>query len=66
MAARLFIVGEKELKSSEGTTQGDPLAMSIYAISLQPLITQLNVSSFAKHGWFKLQMMPPVLGNWES
>ena len=27
--ARLFVVGGKELESSEGTTQGDPLAMSL-------------------------------------
>ena len=27
--ARLFIVGGQELRSSEGTTQGDPLAMSL-------------------------------------
>ena len=34
--ARLFVVGGSELKSAEGTTQGDPFAMSMYSISLQP------------------------------
>ena len=47
-----FFMGSKELKSTEGTTQGDPLAMSFYAISLQPLITHLNLSSNAKQCWY--------------
>ena len=46
------ITGGQELKSAEGTKKGDPLAMSIYAISLQPLITRLHVSSAAKQRWF--------------
>ena len=50
--SRLFIVGGQELRSSEGTTQGDPLAMSLYAISLQPLITRLQVKSAASHCWY--------------
>ena len=50
--ARLFVTGGKELSSAEGTTQGDPLAMSFYAISLQPLITHLNGCSNAKQCWF--------------
>ena len=40
--ARLFITGGKD----------DPLSISLYAISLQPLITQLHVSSAAKQCWF--------------
>ena len=32
----------------KGTTQGDHIAMSLYALSLQPLITQLHVSTEAK------------------
>ena len=51
-AARLFITGGEELISAEGTTQGDPLAMSLYVISLQPLIKRLHVSSAAKQCWF--------------
>ena len=49
---RLFIIGGKELSSVEGTTQGDPVAMSLYAVSLQPLITRLGISSRAKQCWF--------------
>jgi len=50
--ARLFITGGRILKSAENTTQGDPLAMVIYAISLQPLITRLGFSSDAKQCWY--------------
>ena len=50
--ARLFIAGGSELKSAEGTTQGDPLAMAIYAISLQPLIIRLGIPSDAKQCWY--------------
>ena len=50
--ARLFVIGGKELLSSEGTTQGDPLAMNLYAISLQPLIILLGIRSSAKQCWY--------------
>ena len=40
--ARLFITGGEDLISTEGTTQGNPPALSLYAISLQPLITRLQ------------------------
>ena len=46
--ARLFVMGGKELLSADGTTQGDPVAMSRYAVSLQPLIAHLQTSSSAK------------------
>ena len=36
--ARLFVLGGIELKSTEGTTQGDLLAMSLNATSVQPLL----------------------------
>ena len=50
--ARHFVTGGKELKSADGTTQGDPLAMNFYAISFEPLITHLNLSSNAKQCWY--------------
>ncbi|XP_068696931.1 uncharacterized protein [Montipora foliosa] len=50
--ARLFVVGGNELKSAEGSTQGDPLAMLMCAISLQPLISLLHNRSTAKQCWF--------------
>ena len=50
--ARPFITGGKEIKSAEGTTQGDPIAMGLYAVSLQPLITHLNLFSSARQCWF--------------
>ena len=50
--ARLFITGGEELISAEGTSQSDPPSMSLHAVSLQPLITRLHVSSAAKQCWF--------------
>ena len=47
---QLFIDKEKML-SQEGTTQGDPLAMAIYAISLQPLVQCLKQKE-AIQVWF--------------
>ena len=50
--ARLFITGGKEITSAEGTTQGDPLAIALYALSIQPLITSLQAMSDARQCWF--------------
>ena len=33
--SRLFAIGGVEISSSEGTTQGDPVAMAVYAIGVQ-------------------------------
>ena len=52
LPTRLFVFGGQEMKSSEGTTQGDPLFMALYAINLQPLITRLDITSSTKQCWF--------------
>ena len=47
---RLYINGETML-SQEGTTQGDPLAMAMYAIAVNPLIHRLKQDT-TKQIWF--------------
>ena len=46
----LFIDG-RHIFSSEGTTQGDPLAMAMYSVSVTPLIASLQ-DSRVKQVWF--------------
>ena len=46
----LYIDGETML-SEEGTTQGDPLAMAMYAIGIIPLIQKLS-SKRTKQVWY--------------
>ena len=38
MPARLFVTGGLKLSSAERTTQGCPLSMAVYALSVVPLI----------------------------
>ena len=39
--ARLFVIGGSEIKSNEGTTQGDPVAVAIYALDITLLIMMM-------------------------
>lgn len=50
-ATELF-VNDKTLYSEEGTTQGDPLAMPMYALAIVPLIEHLNIASNLKQVWY--------------
>ena len=46
-------MGEGEIDSSEGTTQGDPLAMAMYALAIRPLIDKLrDAEPNARQVWF--------------
>ena len=50
---RLFVSGEGEISSMEGVTQGDPLAMAMYALAITPLIRRLRRKDpDVKQVWF--------------
>ena len=51
--ASLFVVGTDEvIYSREGTTQGDPLAMLFYGVSLLPLIRKLKNPKNVLPSWY--------------
>ena len=47
----LFVDGDVIL-SDEGVTQGDPLAMPIYAVATVPLIRKLEIDNDARQMWY--------------
>ena len=50
---RCIICGDGEITSSEGTTQGDPLAMAMYALAVKPLIGELKSDApSVKQVWY--------------
>ena len=50
---RLFVSGGGEVLSAEGTCQGDPLAMAIYAVDISPLVKHLaQVCPTVTQSWY--------------
>ena len=49
---RLIIPGEGEITSQEGTTQGDPLGMAMFALAMVPMILDLS------------KKCPPIVQTW--
>ena len=49
--ANLFIDGEV-IKSAEGTTQDDPMAMAMYAIGITSLIQRMGRINSTKQVWY--------------
>ena len=48
----LFITSEGEFASTEGTIQGDLLAMAMYALAVTPLIASLHHHRNVSQAWF--------------
>ena len=65
--ARLITTGGNKIHSNEGTTQGDPIAIGIYAIGITPLIFADDLCGAGKiHNvkiwWDKVCYFGPLIG----
>ena len=52
-AVRMYVTGHGGIASTEGTTQGDPLAMAMYALPIKSLIDKLRAGCPDVHqAWY--------------
>jgi hypothetical protein len=51
-SSRMFVHGGAEISSQEGTTQGDPLSMPLYALAITPLIQKLKEHVPVQQAWY--------------
>ena len=50
---RMYVTGDGEIASTEGTTQRDPVAMTMYALAIKPLIDKLRAGCPDVHqAWY--------------
>ena len=59
-----LFVGGTTIHSKEETTQGDPLAMPMYAIALLPLIKKVNPHCSVTQAWYADRSPLMVLHTW--
>ena len=52
-AIRMIVCGSGEILSNEGTIQGDPLSMAMYALAIVPLVHKLKINApDVKQVWY--------------
>ena len=68
--ARLFVMGGREIESQEGTTQGDPASMPVYALATVPLLGSVLTNDTKQAAYaddlISADKLQPLLTWWEK